>query len=101
MRIIFHSDLNSFYATVEQMLDPSLRGKAIAVCGCTEERHGIVLAKSEQAKRMGQEVEAFEKSLSDEQRAYLADTAAVQKVVDLMKAEGKAVEKVEKAEDAE
>ena len=53
MRIIFHSDLNSFYATVEQMLDPSLRGKAIAVCGCTEERHGIVLAKSEQAKRMG------------------------------------------------
>lgn len=53
MRIIFHSDLNSFYASVEQMLDPSLRNRAIAVCGCTEERHGIVLAKSEQAKRAG------------------------------------------------
>lgn len=47
----------------------------------------------EQAKRMGQEVEDFEKSLTDEQRGYLADTAAVQKVVDLMKAEGKVVEK--------
>lgn len=49
----------------------------------------------EQAKRMGQEVEDFEKSLTDEQRGYLADTAAVQKVVDLMKVEGKAVEKKE------
>ncbi len=49
----------------------------------------------EQAKRMGQEVEAFEKSLTDEQRAYLADSAAVQKVVNLLKAEGKAVEKKE------
>jgi hypothetical protein len=46
-RAILHSDLNAFYASVEVMLDPSLRGKAIAVCGSTEERHGIVLAKSE------------------------------------------------------
>ena len=46
---------------------------------------------------MGQEAEAFEKSLTDEQRAYLADSAAVQKVVDLLKAEGKAVEKKEEA----
>ena len=53
----------------------------------------------EQAKRMGQDVEAFEKSLTDEQRSYLADTAAVQKVVDLMKAEGKAVEKKEEAKE--
>lgn len=53
----------------------------------------------EQAKRMGQEVEDFEKSLTDEQRGYLADTAAVQKVVDLMKAEGKAVEKKEEAQE--
>ncbi len=53
----------------------------------------------EQAKRMGQEVEDFEKSLTDEQRSYLADTAAVQKVVDLMKAEGKAVEKKEDAQE--
>lgn len=53
MRAILHSDMNSYYASVEMMLDPQLRGKAIAVCGSTETRHGIVLAKSELAKRQG------------------------------------------------
>ena len=53
MRTILHSDLNSFYASVEMMLDPRLRGKAVAVCGSTEDRHGIVLAKSELAKKAG------------------------------------------------
>ena len=52
-RTILHSDMNSFYASVEMMLDPSLRGKAVAVCGATEDRHGIVLAKSELAKKAG------------------------------------------------
>ena len=52
-RTILHSDLNSFYASVEMMLDPSLRGKAVAVCGATEDRHGIVLAKSDLAKKAG------------------------------------------------
>ena len=52
-RAILHSDMNSFYASVEMMLDPRLRGKAVAVCGSTESRHGIVLAKSELAKRAG------------------------------------------------
>lgn len=52
-RAILHSDLNSFYASVEVMLNPALRGKAIAVCGSTEDRHGIVLAKSEKAKKAG------------------------------------------------
>lgn len=52
-RAILHSDLNCFYASVEMMLDPRLRDKAVAVCGCTEDRHGIVLAKSEKAKRAG------------------------------------------------
>lgn len=52
-RAILHSDLNSFYASVETMLSPSLRGKAVAVCGCTEERHGIILAKSDKAKQAG------------------------------------------------
>lgn len=50
-RAILHSDLNSFYASVEMMLNPRLRGKAVAVCGSTEDRHGIVLAKSELAKK--------------------------------------------------
>ena len=37
---ILHSDLNCCYASVETMLDPRLRGKAIAVCGSTEGRQG-------------------------------------------------------------
>lgn len=52
-KAILHSDLNSFYASVETMLDPNLRGKAVAVCGSTEDRHGIVLAKSDMAKKAG------------------------------------------------
>lgn len=52
-RAILHSDMNAYYASVEMMLDPGLRGKAIAVCGSTEERHGIVLAKSQLAKQAG------------------------------------------------
>ena len=52
-RIILHSDLNAFYASVECMLDPNLKGKPVAVCGDEAERHGIVLAKSEEAKKCG------------------------------------------------
>jgi len=52
-RVILHSDMNSYYASVETLLNPALRGKAVAVCGATEERHGIVLAKSELAKKAG------------------------------------------------
>jgi len=44
--VVLHSDLNCFYAGVEMMLNPKLKGKAMAVCGSTEDRHGIVLAKS-------------------------------------------------------
>lgn len=51
--IILHSDLNCFYASVEMNENPSLKGKAIAVCGSTENRHGIVLTASYPAKRMG------------------------------------------------
>ena len=53
MRTILHSDANCFYASVEMLLNPSLRGKAVAVCGSEDDRHGIVLAKSEKAKRAG------------------------------------------------
>ncbi|MEA4894400.1 MAG: DNA polymerase IV [Oscillospiraceae bacterium] len=52
-RTILHSDMNSFYASVEMMLHPELQGKAVAVCGSTETRHGIVLAKSELARGAG------------------------------------------------
>ena len=52
-RVVLHSDCNNFYASVECMLNPSLRGKAVAVGGNEEERHGIILAKNEIAKKMG------------------------------------------------
>ena len=52
-RIILHCDLNNFFASVECFLDPSLRDKRVAVCGSVEERHGIVLAKNEGAKKLG------------------------------------------------
>lgn len=52
-RTILHSDLNSFYASVETMLNPTLMGKPVAVCGSVEDRHGIVLTKSQLAKQAG------------------------------------------------
>lgn len=50
-RVILHSDMNNFYASVECMLNPELKGHPVAVCGSTEERHGIVLAKNYEAKK--------------------------------------------------
>lgn len=52
-RTILHSDMNCYYASVEIMQNPKLRGKPVAVCGAIEDRHGIVLAKSYEAKRFG------------------------------------------------
>ncbi|MBE6701393.1 MAG: DNA polymerase IV [Ruminococcaceae bacterium] len=50
-RVILHSDLNNFFASVESLKDPSLKNVPFAVCGDPEKRHGIVLAKNEIAKR--------------------------------------------------
>ena len=49
-RIILHSDLNNFYASVECLYHPEYRGKPLAVLGDPEARHGIVLAKNYEAK---------------------------------------------------
>ena len=49
-RIILHSDLNNFYASVECLYHPEYRGKPLAVLGDHEARHGIVLAKNYEAK---------------------------------------------------
>ena len=52
-RVILHSDLNACYASIECMLNPELRGKPVAVGGSAEARHGIILAKSQEAKVCG------------------------------------------------
>lgn len=52
-RTILHCDMNNFYASVECMLNPALRGRPVAVCGDSEDRHGIVLAKNYEAKAYG------------------------------------------------
>ena len=52
-RIVLHSDLNNCYASIECVLHPELKGKYLAVCGSTAERHGIVLAKNQLAKQCG------------------------------------------------
>ena len=52
-RTILHSDLNAFYASVEMLYRPELRGKSVAVGGDVEQRHGIILAKNELAKKAG------------------------------------------------
>ncbi len=52
-RIILHCDLNNFYASVECVKNPALYGKCVAVCGSEDDRHGIVLAKSQPAKLCG------------------------------------------------
>ena len=52
-RVILHSDLNNFYASVECLYNPQLRKKPVAVAGDVKERHGIVLAKNELAKKYG------------------------------------------------
>lgn len=52
-RVVFHSDCNCFYASVEMHRRPELRGTAMCVGGHEESRHGIVLAKSPLAKAAG------------------------------------------------
>lgn len=52
-RVILHADLNTFYASVEALYQPRLRGKPFVVGGDEASRHGIVLTKSRQAKQFG------------------------------------------------
>jgi DNA polymerase-4 len=52
-RVILHCDCNSFFASVETVLNPEYKNVPMAVCGSIEDRHGIVLAKNELAKKYG------------------------------------------------
>ncbi len=52
-RIILHCDLNCFFASVELLSHPELRDVPVAVCGDPAQRHGIILAKNEPAKKCG------------------------------------------------
>ena len=52
-RIILHSDITSCFANIECLYNPELRGKPVSVCGSIEQRHGIVLASTIEAKRCG------------------------------------------------
>lgn len=51
--IIFHVDMNSFYASVEQAYHPELKGKAIAIAGNPKERRGIIVTSSYEARAKG------------------------------------------------
>ncbi|KOS68186.1 DNA polymerase IV [Lysinibacillus contaminans] len=52
-RIILHIDLNCFYASVEQIYDPTLKGKPIAIAGNPKERRGIIITCSYEARAKG------------------------------------------------
>lgn len=52
-RIILHSDMNCYYASVEHLYRPEFAGKPLAVGGDPEARHGIVLTADYMAKKKG------------------------------------------------
>jgi DNA polymerase IV len=52
-RVILHVDMNSFYASVEMAYDPKLKGKPLAIAGNVEERRGIIITCSYEARKFG------------------------------------------------
>ncbi|GKV64541.1 DNA polymerase IV 1 [Sporosarcina sp. NCCP-2331] len=52
-RVIMHLDMNSFFASVEQVADPKLKGIPLAVAGNPKERRGILVTCSYEARAYG------------------------------------------------
>lgn len=52
-RVILHVDMNNFYASVECLMNPSIKNYAVAVAGDPNKRTGIILAKNYLAKVYG------------------------------------------------
>jgi len=52
-RVILHCDLNNFFASVSLLYNQTLLLEPVAVGGSVENRHGIILAKNEIAKKFG------------------------------------------------
>ncbi|WP_163537714.1 DNA polymerase IV [Gracilibacillus sp. YIM 98692] len=52
-RVILHVDMNSFYASVEIADNPDLRGKPVAIAGNPDERKGIIVTSSYEARKYG------------------------------------------------
>lgn len=52
-RVILHVDMNSFYASVEMAYDQELKGKPLAIAGNPEERRGIIVTCSYEARKFG------------------------------------------------
>lgn len=52
-RVILHVDMNSFYASVEMAYNPSLKGHPLAIAGNPEERRGIIVTSSYEARKLG------------------------------------------------
>lgn len=52
-KVILHSDVNNFFASVECLNNPNLKDKPVAVTGNPKKKNGIILAKNEIAKKYG------------------------------------------------